>query len=144
MEMRGAPEWSDLAVAEAAGNRKLRKDIASDAHIAIGAAEQALAPTQTGEQQSNQGCLVPALISGGLQQLTGFQSRGLRFTQLELHVLSGTNAIGNGNCAVAWIHPDQIAHQKSSCGSIARGAAMTEPGEHGVGNQFFTFNAEEQ
>ena len=39
MKMRGASEGADFAVAEAAGNRKLWKDIASDAHIAIGAAK---------------------------------------------------------------------------------------------------------
>jgi len=74
MEMCGTSKGPDLAVAEAAGNRKLWKDIASDAHIAIGTSKQTIAPTQTGEQQTHQGCLVAALIPSGLQQLAGFQS----------------------------------------------------------------------
>ena len=74
MKMGGASERADFTVAEAAGNRKLWKDIASDAHIAIGAAEQAVAPAQTGEEESHQRCGVAALIASGLQQLAGFLS----------------------------------------------------------------------
>ena len=53
MKMRGSSEGTDFAVAEAAGNRKLWKDITSDADIAIGAAKQAVAPAQTGEEESH-------------------------------------------------------------------------------------------
>ena len=74
MKVRGASEGADFAVAKAAGNRKLRKDIASDAHIAVGAAEQAVAPAQTGEEEPHHRCGVAALIAPGLQQLSGFLS----------------------------------------------------------------------
>ena len=74
MKMSGTSEGADLAVAEAAGNWKLWKDIASNADIAIGAAEQAVASAQAGEQDSHERCGIAALIVPGLQQLAGIQS----------------------------------------------------------------------
>ena len=144
MQVCGASQWADFAVAEAAGHRELRKHVSSDVHITIGTAEQTVTPAQAGEQHSHQWCGVAALITSLLEQLARFHARGLRFTQLELNVLPSTDAIGHSDRAIAGIDADQIAHQESPFGAIAACTDLIQARQHCIGNQLLPFHTQEQ
>ena len=72
-------------------------------------AEQSLAAT---EQAISKQTKFGSAVNGFLEQLEGVLSGGIRFAQLELHVLTWPHPISHGYSSIVRVHTDQVANQK--------------------------------